>query len=105
LRPSSPSATEKRILAGKLNKFPRTVSSAAKDFVRSCVTLDPAQRMTASEALEHPWMKIATVFDSRDLPGAGSACSSELDDSTFGSPIETTRSNSNSAALESRVSL
>lgn len=29
---------------------------SAKDFIRRCLTIDPAKRMTAHEALEHPWL-------------------------------------------------
>ncbi|KAG6826472.1 hypothetical protein H0H92_015661 [Tricholoma furcatifolium] len=32
------------------------VSETAKDFVRSCLTLDPKQRPTASEVLQHKWL-------------------------------------------------
>ena len=32
------------------------VSETARDFVRTCLTLDPAKRPTAKEALEHPWL-------------------------------------------------
>lgn len=34
----------------------RGVSATAKDFIRRCLTTDPAQRMTAHEALCHPWI-------------------------------------------------
>lgn len=32
------------------------VSEAARDFVRSCLTVDPRKRPTAAEALKHPWL-------------------------------------------------
>ncbi|KAL5514677.1 hypothetical protein ACEPAG_1993 [Sanghuangporus baumii] len=32
------------------------VSETARDFVRMCLTLDPAKRPTAKEALEHAWL-------------------------------------------------
>ncbi|KAF2278292.1 calcium/calmodulin dependent protein kinase-like protein [Westerdykella ornata] len=32
------------------------VSNTAKDFIRRCLTVDPAARMTAHEALSHPWI-------------------------------------------------
>lgn len=35
------------------------VSEEAKGLIRLLLTIDPAQRMTAREALEHPWMKVA----------------------------------------------
>jgi len=34
-----------------------TVSSKARDFVRACLTYNPAKRLSAKDALEHPWMK------------------------------------------------
>jgi len=34
----------------------RGVSDAAKDFIRRCLTIDPAKRMTAHEALQHPFV-------------------------------------------------
>ncbi|ORZ01656.1 kinase-like domain-containing protein [Syncephalastrum racemosum] len=32
------------------------ISDEAKEFIRRCLTIDPAKRMTAHEALEHPWL-------------------------------------------------
>ena len=34
-----------------------TVSSKARDFVRACLAYNPAKRLSAKDALEHPWMK------------------------------------------------
>jgi serine/threonine protein kinase len=34
----------------------RGVSQTARDFIRRCLTIDPAARMTAHEALSHPWI-------------------------------------------------
>jgi serine/threonine protein kinase len=34
----------------------RGVSQTARDFIRRCLTVDPAKRMTAHEALSHPWI-------------------------------------------------
>lgn len=34
----------------------RGVSLTARDFIRRCLTVDPAGRMTAHEALSHPWI-------------------------------------------------
>jgi len=36
------------------------VSDAAKDFVRSCLTIDQKQRPTAEETLAHPWLSATT---------------------------------------------
>ena len=35
----------------------RGVSEAAKDFIKRCLTVDPNERMTAHQALSHPWIK------------------------------------------------
>jgi calcium/calmodulin-dependent protein kinase I len=35
----------------------RGVSETARDFIRRCLTTDPHARMTAHEALNHPWIK------------------------------------------------
>jgi len=32
------------------------VSETAKDFIRKCLTIDPHQRPTAKQALQHPWL-------------------------------------------------
>lgn len=34
----------------------RGVSLTAREFIRRCLTVDPAGRMTAHEALSHPWI-------------------------------------------------
>ncbi|KAH6615639.1 kinase-like domain-containing protein [Chaetomium sp. MPI-SDFR-AT-0129] len=34
----------------------RGVSDSAKDFIRRCLTIDPTKRMTAHEALQHPFV-------------------------------------------------
>ncbi|KAK4192202.1 kinase-like domain-containing protein [Podospora australis] len=34
----------------------RGVSDSAKDFIRRCLTIDPSKRMTAHEALQHPFV-------------------------------------------------
>lgn len=38
------------------DEFWGSVSDAAKDFIRCCLQPDPAQRHTASQALQHPWL-------------------------------------------------
>ena len=35
----------------------RNVSDTARDFIKRCLTVDPRQRMTAHQALQHPWIK------------------------------------------------
>ena len=48
------------ILTGKLDfnkKCWDGVSSGAKDFVKSLLTRDPADRPTAKQALYHPWIR------------------------------------------------
>jgi serine/threonine protein kinase len=35
----------------------RNVSDAARDFINRCLTVDPRARMTAHQALQHPWIK------------------------------------------------
>jgi calcium/calmodulin-dependent protein kinase I len=35
----------------------RGVSDTAKDFIRHCLTIDPNERMTSHQALNHPWIK------------------------------------------------
>lgn len=35
----------------------RNVSDAARDFIKRCLTIDPRARMTAHQALQHPWIK------------------------------------------------
>lgn len=34
----------------------RNVSQTARDFIKQCLTIDPHQRMTAHQALQHPWI-------------------------------------------------
>jgi calcium/calmodulin-dependent protein kinase I len=41
----------------------RGVSSQAKDFIRSCLTIDPAKRITAHMALQHPFVAGQAVTD------------------------------------------
>lgn len=35
----------------------RNVSDAARDFIRRCLTVDPQQRLTSHQALQHPWIR------------------------------------------------
>ncbi|CAG9467498.1 unnamed protein product [Pedinophyceae sp. YPF-701] len=55
------SASDVNEMRSKLRKevvgFPNTrVSDACKDFIRLCLTADPAQRPTCTELLLHPWV-------------------------------------------------
>ena len=37
----------------------RGVSEPAKDLVRRLLTVDPAQRITVEQALQHPWLQVS----------------------------------------------
>lgn len=39
------------------SEFWRGVSQNARDFIKRCLTVDPVQRMTSHQALQHPWIK------------------------------------------------
>lgn len=45
-------------------KFPSpewdTVTPEAKDLINKMLTINPAKRITASEALKHPWICVST---------------------------------------------
>ncbi|XP_061356338.1 calcium-dependent protein kinase 29 isoform X2 [Gastrolobium bilobum] len=43
-----------------------SISAAAKDLIRKMLAFDPKKRITASDALEHPWMK--EVGEASDKP-------------------------------------
>ncbi|KAF7829530.1 Calcium-dependent protein kinase 29 [Senna tora] len=48
------------ILEGKLDLQSQpwpSISASAKDLIRKMLTYDPKKRITAADALEHPWMK------------------------------------------------
>jgi calcium/calmodulin-dependent protein kinase I len=45
-----------------------TISDDAKDLIRSLLTLDPRKRLTASQALEHKWIRASDhVLAEQDL--------------------------------------
>lgn len=48
----------------------RGVSQTAQDFIKRCLTIDPNSRMTAQEALQHPWMNPPQDPNEADL-GSG----------------------------------
>ncbi|KAI9323639.1 kinase-like domain-containing protein [Dichotomocladium elegans] len=43
------------------------ISEEAKDFIRCCLTIDPAKRLTAHEALAHPWLAKSRAVEDKDL--------------------------------------
>lgn len=45
----------------------RGISETAREFIRRCLTIDPKERMTAHEALQHPW--INPPYDPADPEG------------------------------------
>jgi serine/threonine protein kinase len=44
----------------------RGVSLSAREFIRRCLTIDPAARMTAHEALSHPWIADTTTSENNE---------------------------------------
>jgi calcium/calmodulin-dependent protein kinase I len=68
-------ATEKDYYVRVLNKsayFPdedwRMISAEAKNLIRGLLTKDPAQRLTARQALEHDWFSLEANVVGEDLP-------------------------------------
>ncbi|KAK0625279.1 calcium/calmodulin-dependent protein kinase type I [Bombardia bombarda] len=49
----------------------RGVSDSAKDFIRRCLTIDPGKRMTAHEALQHPFVAGWARATAAGAAGAG----------------------------------
>ena len=41
----------------------RYISAEAKHFIQSVLIIDPRQRLTASQCLEHPWLSAEGVVD------------------------------------------
>jgi serine/threonine protein kinase len=41
----------------------KKVSKEAKEFLTHLLTPDPNLRYTAKDALEHPWIKVLTIFE------------------------------------------
>jgi serine/threonine protein kinase len=57
------------------------ISEPARDLVRKMLLLDPNNRITVEEALEHPWIRV--IYESKDYvlnenfilnPGKGKIC-------------------------------
>ncbi|TKA50891.1 hypothetical protein B0A53_05762 [Rhodotorula sp. CCFEE 5036] len=54
--------------------FPRTwetVSEEAKDFIRKLLTVDETERMSAAEAIQHPWLRAAISRPPSPAAGVG----------------------------------
>jgi len=49
------------------DKFWAHISDSAKDFITGCLTVDPARRLTAMEALQHDWTTAIGVHATTDL--------------------------------------
>lgn len=52
-------------------KFPSpewdTVTPEAKDLINKMLTINPAKRITASEALKHPWICVSNTYFFKNL--------------------------------------
>jgi calcium/calmodulin-dependent protein kinase I len=46
------------------------VSQTAKDFIRSCLTINPSKRPTAQEMLQHKWLSSDVPYFVTDSTGA-----------------------------------
>jgi len=51
------------------HEYWHTISAEAKDFVRKLLVVDPKERMTADEALKHPWLNGKTPGKVNDNVG------------------------------------
>lgn len=54
------------------------VSSLAREFIKRCLTVDPKARMTAHEALQHPWI-CPSIIDSNNVTDAATGMGEERD--------------------------
>lgn len=57
---TAPLRLKTKILRGKYEFHPQfwvNVSEEAKDFIQKLLTVDMHTRMTAAEALQHPWVR------------------------------------------------
>ncbi|KDN52753.1 Pkinase-domain-containing protein [Tilletiaria anomala UBC 951] len=58
-RSDDPSKLSEETQRGKIefhDRYWKKVSNEAKDFVKACLTVDAAKRLTADEAMRHPWL-------------------------------------------------
>jgi calcium/calmodulin-dependent protein kinase I len=65
-----------QLTLGRTDEYWADVSQTAKEFVTMCLTVDPAQRPTASEVLKHRWLADAKP---RYVPDPGSATGGPTD--------------------------
>ena len=61
------------------------ISQTAKDFIDSCLTIDPNARLTANQALNHPWIK---EEEDMDLDMAGRAPDAAAEEKRRGSGVD-----------------
>ncbi|KAG7544364.1 hypothetical protein FFLO_03243 [Filobasidium floriforme] len=58
-RSDDPNEVAKETMRGKIEfheRYWKNVSEEAKDFIKELIVLDPAQRLTADAAFQHPWL-------------------------------------------------
>jgi serine/threonine-protein kinase SRPK3 len=41
--------------------LPEAEAASAADFIRACLHLDPEERSSASDLLDHPWLEMADM--------------------------------------------
>jgi len=51
----------------------RNVSHTARDFIKQCLTVDPKQRMSAHQALQHPWINTEDPMSPEQQRGGATA--------------------------------
>ena len=49
------------------DRYWKKVSDDAKDFVKGLLTVDPAHRLSAEEAMKHPWLNGKGIAPEHDL--------------------------------------
>lgn len=47
----------------------RNVSTTARDFIKQCLIIDPRQRMSAHQALQHPWINTEDPMSAQQQRG------------------------------------